>query len=88
VELSKPLCILFNKSLQEQQDGIAPEDWKKTNVSALFKKGSMELAGNYRPVSLTSQVCKVLESFLRDSTVEHLNKYQLIGGNSAWFHGG
>jgi Reverse transcriptase (RNA-dependent DNA polymerase) len=76
VELSKPLCILFNKSWQ---DGIVPEDWKKANVSVLFKKRSRELASNYRLVSLTSQVFKVLESFLRDSIVEHLNKYQLIG---------
>jgi hypothetical protein len=50
VELRKPLCILFNKSLQ---DGMVPEDWIKAHVSALFKKGSRELDGNYRPVRLT-----------------------------------
>jgi hypothetical protein len=55
VELSKPPCILFNKSLQ---DGIVSEDWKKANVSALFKKGSRELGSNYRLVSLTSQYVK------------------------------
>jgi hypothetical protein len=85
VELSKPLCILFNKCLQ---DGMVLEDRKKANVSAFFKKGSRELACNYRPVSLTMQVCKVLESFLRDSIVEHLNKYRLIGETQHGFSKG
>jgi hypothetical protein len=54
LELSKPLNILFNNSLQ---GGVVLKDWKKANVSALFKKGSSELAGNYRSLSLISQVC-------------------------------
>jgi hypothetical protein len=42
LELSKPPCILLNKSLQ---DGTVPKDWKKANISALSKNGSRELAG-------------------------------------------
>ena len=34
--------------------------------------------GNYRPVSLTSQVCKVLESFVRQHIVEHLNANSIL----------
>ena len=43
-----------------------------------FKKGGGECPGNYRPVSLTSHVCKVLESILKDKIVEHLNRFNLI----------
>ena len=33
---------------------------------------------NYRPVSLTSQVCKVLESIVRDRIIEHLTANNLL----------
>ena len=41
------------------------------NITALFKKGEKKCAGNYRSVSLTSVVCKVLESVIRENIVEH-----------------
>ena len=74
-ELAKPLTLIFNKSLEE---GKLPSEWKKANVTAIFKKGDKSQANNYRPVSLTSIVCKVLESFIRDSIqefFENLNLY-------------
>ena len=69
VSLSVPLSIIFNHSFNT---GIVPENWKKANMSAMLKKGDKENPGNYRPISLTSQVCKVFESMLRDSIVGHL----------------
>ena len=47
---------------------------RKANLSAIFKKGDKENSGNYRPISLTSQVCKVFESILMDSIVGHLKE--------------
>jgi len=44
-------------------------DWRTANVTPLFKKGSKHHVNNYRPVSLTSQICKVIESVLRDELV-------------------
>jgi hypothetical protein len=73
-ELSVPLCCLFNKSLET---GILPNDWKTAVVTALFKKGSKQDAGNYRPVSLTCIVCKVLESVVRDAIVNHFTENNL-----------
>ena len=49
---------MFNMTLQE---GIVPLEWKETNIIPLFKKGSRNKSVNYRPVSLTSVICKVLE---------------------------
>ena len=57
---------MFNKS---QETGIIPNDWKTAEVVALFKKGSRSEPSNYRPVSLTSVICKVLESLIRDVTI-------------------
>ena len=43
--ISKPLCILFNKSLDE---GIFPSKWKTALVMPLYKKGDKHCSGNYR----------------------------------------
>ena len=73
-ELSEPLCYLFNLSLQT---GQLPSDWKKAEVTAIFKKGSKLEPGNYRPVSLTCVLCKVMESFIRDGIVNHFKENKL-----------
>ena len=74
-EIAEPLQVIFNKSLNE---GKVPQDWKLANVTPIFKKGSRNLRSNYRPVSLTSVVCRVLESVIRDYVTDYLNKYKLI----------
>ena len=66
---------MFKKSIDEQS---VPKEWKNANIPPIFKKGSKLGAGNYRPVSLTSVICKVMESLIGDKIVEHLNKYELI----------
>ena len=73
--ICKPLSIIFNASLST---GVIPKDWKRANVSVIFKKGSKQSPSNYRPISLTSQVCKVLESEIRDKIVKHLSDFKLI----------
>ena len=62
-DISVPLAIAFNLSIQ---DGIVPREWKNANIIPIFKKGSRCKSENYRPVSLTSVICKLLESLLRD----------------------
>ena len=74
-ELAIPLSIVFNKSIEE---GSIPEDWKKAHVIPIFKKGTRTDPGNYRPVSLTCIICKVLESIVRDVIVDHMNKNELF----------
>ena len=58
-QVSEMLTDIFNSSLESRQ---VPEDWRVANVTPLFKKGSREELGNYRPVSLTSDVGKVLKT--------------------------
>ena len=53
--------------------GYIPCDWKSANTVPIYKKGSKNEVNNYRPVSLTSVVCKVMESAIRD----HIMKYFL-----------
>jgi len=51
---------------------------KKANVTAIFFKGDKSLPCNYRPVSLPSHVCKVLETIVRYTIVDHVKKFNLI----------
>ena len=70
-----PLTSIFRKSITE---GRVPKDWKNACVIPIFKKGSKNLAQNYRPVSLTSIACKMMEKLIRRNIISHLNKFDLI----------
>ncbi|KAI8500844.1 hypothetical protein Bbelb_216620 [Branchiostoma belcheri] len=78
-ELARHLCIplniLFKKSLEAAK---LPEGWKQAHVTPIHKKGNRSTPGNYRPVSLTSVVGKVMESIIRDSLVDHMMRNSLF----------
>ena len=59
--------------------------WKEAEVRPIFKKGSKSSPGNYRPVSLTSVLCKVLESFIRDHLYKHLVVNDLLANEQFGF---
>ena len=67
------------------QEGIVPLDWKEANIIPLFKKGSRNKSVNYRPVSLTSVICKVLETIIRDHMMDFLIKHKLINPSQHGF---
>ena len=74
-ELSEPLSELFQKSMSE---GTLPKVWKEANVTPLFKKGKKSKANNYRPVSLTCILCKIMESIIRDNLVSYLESNNFL----------
>ena len=74
-EISYPLALIYTKSLME---GYVPIDWKQANVTPIFKKGSKSEVGNYRPVSLTSVVCKLMESLIKDAIVKHIADNDIV----------
>ena len=61
--LTEPVTLLFNKTIV---NGVIPQDWKEAYVSPIYKKGTRSHAENYRPISLTSILCKIMESFIRE----------------------
>jgi len=83
--ISYPLYLLFRKSLDE---GDIPENWRCANISPIFKKGNRNHAENYRPVSLTSQVCKIFEVVIRDGIVHHEESNMLINNSQHGFRKG
>ena len=67
--------LLFKASLHQ---GKIPQDWKTANVAPIFKKGESNKPSNYRPISLTSIVCKVLEHIIHSQIINHFDKYSLL----------
>ena len=72
---------MFNVSLEE---GIVRSEWKEANITPVFKKGSRNKPENYRLVSLTSVVCKLIETLIRDHMVEFLVKTKINKHISRW----
>ena len=83
--LCLPLSLLFIQSLKT---GILPTDWKVANITAIHKKGSKTDPGNYRPVSLTSIVCKLMETLIRDSLVNYMNNNNYFSNKQFGFISG
>ena len=81
-QMCTPLAHVFNMSLQE---GIVPLEWKEANIIPLFKFFSRNKSVNYRPVSLTSVMCKVLETIIRDRMMDFLIKHILINTSQHGF---
>ena len=74
-QLARPLTMLFSDIIKS---GQVPADWKEANVVTVFKGGCKNVATNYRPVSLMSQLSKVFETIARDQVVEFLEVSKLI----------
>ena len=64
--LAPYLTKLYQISLDR---GLVPDDWKK---------GEKHMASNYRPVSLTSIACKLLEHIVHSSTMGHFDRHQVL----------
>ena len=53
-------------------------EWREGHVVPIFKKGNRNQACNYRPVSLTSITCKLMESIVRDTLLKHFIKNDIL----------
>ena len=66
-QISIQLATVFSLSLRK---GVIPLEWKEANIILFFKKGSTHKSENYRPVSLTSVICKALQRLIKDHFVD------------------
>jgi len=57
-ELAKPLFIIYQQSWLTEE---VPANWRLANMAPIYKQGRKEDPGNYRPVSLTLVLGKIME---------------------------
>ena len=74
-EIAKPLANLFQQSYDT---GTMPDDWRKAMITALYKKGNKQDPANYRPVSLTSIICKTMEHIMFSAIANHLEDNKIL----------
>ena len=51
----------------------------------IFKKGMKSMPGNYRPVSLTSHIGKLMEKITKEEITSHLDRYDLLNDTQHGF---
>ena len=73
---------IFQKSLDT---GELPLDWQKANVTPIIKTGNRSDPANYRPVSLTSIPCKMLEHIIHTNIMRHLEQYKVLNDEQHGF---
>ena len=81
-EVTPILTHIFQTSLES---GTVPTPWKHAYVSPVFKKGDKANPKNYRPISLTSVVCKSMEHIIVSQITKHLQEHNILSDSQFGF---
>ena len=74
-QLIHSLMKLFNHSIS---NGVLPQDWASANITPVYKKGDKHCVANYRPISLTCILCKVLEKIIHRKLYSLLESHHVL----------
>jgi hypothetical protein len=73
--IAPSLAVIYQLSLDT---GRLPKDWLSANVACAFKKGDRHSPANYRPISLTSVPCKILEHIIGHHIMSYLEEHGIL----------
>ena len=79
IELSENICLPLQKIFETStKTSSIHDEWKDAKISAIYKKGNKKLACNYRPISLTSVVCKCMEKIIRNHIINFQKAFDTV----------
>ena len=84
-ELAPLLLIIFTLSLSS---GVVPPSFKQAAITPVFKSGNRSVSSNYRPISLTSVISKVLERIIRKQVSSFIDKKCSLNSTQHGFRNG
>ena len=77
--------LIFSHSLSH---GVIPKSWKKAAIIPIYKSGDKTVPSNYCPISLSSVICKVLESIIRKQVFSFLDQKGCLNSTQHGFRPG
>ena len=83
--IATPLKIIYNMSMDT---GAVPSRWKNGIVTPLYKSGNKHQAKNYRPVTITSILCRTMERVLKRHILQHLKDNDILADEQHGFVSG
>ena len=81
-EITPVFQVIFTQSLQKH---VLLKDWLCASITPLFTKGNQSSPANYRPISLTSVCCKIMEHVIFSFIMGHLEQNKLLNPNQHGF---
>ena len=81
-ELASPLCRLFKMCFDH---AVFPSQWKNASVVPLHKRNSKADPSMYRPISLLSNISKVMEAVIAKSMQKFFLRHNLISNRQFGF---
>ena len=73
--ISPILTIIFKRSYET---GEIPQDWRSADITPVYKKGKKSDPANYRPISLTSIPCKLMEHIITSAIMKHGKRHNIL----------
>ena len=78
-ETAKQIAPIITQIFQQSYNtGKLPNDWLQALVTPIHKKSHKSDPANYRPISLTCILCKVMEHIILSNMWKHLHKHNII----------
>ena len=79
---------IHNMLIMSLNTGIFPSHWKTSQVKPIFKSGSRSDPGNYRPISITPFISKMLENIIHDQLDAFLEEFSHLCPSQSGFRKG
>ena len=70
-----PITLIYQMSVEQ---GTVPPQWKNGYVTPIHKNGSRHMAENYRPITMTSMLCRILEKIIKKCIMTHLDDNEYL----------